>query len=295
MTLTPRAVLVHRRTEYEELLAAHGTRGQAEFFLRTRDQRIEEVVGRHERIQDALTQASGQVPPAWRRARVERAELAGFVFEPDDVVIVVGPDGLVANVGKYLDGQPVVGVNPDPDAIAGVLVRCPVGSVADVLHDLVRGRATLLERTMVQASLDDGQDLVAVNEIYAGHRTHQSARYRLTVRGAAEDQSSSGVIAGTGTGATGWLASIDRDRGGRNRLPGPTDPTLAWFVREAWPSAGTGTRLTAGTVTGSDEVRLLAHADLVCFGDGVEADALPIGYGQQLTLRVADRRLRTLA
>ncbi len=37
MTLPPRAVLVHRRTDLQELLARHGTRGQAEFFLRTRD------------------------------------------------------------------------------------------------------------------------------------------------------------------------------------------------------------------------------------------------------------------
>ena len=33
MTLAPRAVLVHRRTEFQELLARHGTRGQAAFFL----------------------------------------------------------------------------------------------------------------------------------------------------------------------------------------------------------------------------------------------------------------------
>ena len=33
MTLAPRAVLVHRRTELQELLERHGTYGQATFFL----------------------------------------------------------------------------------------------------------------------------------------------------------------------------------------------------------------------------------------------------------------------
>ena len=33
---TPRLVIVHRRTELQELLDRHATRGQAEFFLRTR-------------------------------------------------------------------------------------------------------------------------------------------------------------------------------------------------------------------------------------------------------------------
>ena len=32
------------------------------------------------------------------------------------------------------------------------------------------------ERTMVRARLDDGQTLLALNEIFVGHRTHQSAR-----------------------------------------------------------------------------------------------------------------------
>ena len=44
-------------------------------------------------------------------------------FGPEDVIIAVGQDGLVANVAKYLDGQPVVGVNPDPQRNPGVLVR----------------------------------------------------------------------------------------------------------------------------------------------------------------------------
>jgi hypothetical protein len=29
--------------------------------------------------------------------------------------VTLGQDGLVANTLKYLDGQPVVGVNPDPE------------------------------------------------------------------------------------------------------------------------------------------------------------------------------------
>ena len=62
MASTPRAVLVHRRTDYEELLAVHGTRAQAEFFLHTRDQRIEPVLDRHRRIGESLARVSAQVP-----------------------------------------------------------------------------------------------------------------------------------------------------------------------------------------------------------------------------------------
>ena len=43
MTLAPRVVVVHRRTEYEQLLQRHGSRGQAAFFLDTRGRSITEV------------------------------------------------------------------------------------------------------------------------------------------------------------------------------------------------------------------------------------------------------------
>lgn len=37
-------------------------------------------------------------------------------------VFAAGQDGPIANVAKYLDGQPVLGVNPAPDQFDGVLL-----------------------------------------------------------------------------------------------------------------------------------------------------------------------------
>ena len=68
------------------------------------------------------------MPADWRQALVRRADLDRFLFGPEDVVVAVGQDGLVANVAKYLDGQPVLGVNPAPDLYDGVLVRVPLGA-----------------------------------------------------------------------------------------------------------------------------------------------------------------------
>ncbi len=292
---TPRAVLVRRATELDELVAHHGTRGQAEFFLRTREQSIEPLVERHQRSHAARLTVLGAVPTDWRRAEVERAELARFVFEPDDVVIVVGQDGLVANVAKYLGAQPVIGIDPLPGANPGVLVPHPAAATGDLVRDVVGGRAAYLERTMVRAVADDGQELTALNELYVGQPGHQSARYLLGWRGAQERQSSSGVIVGTGTGATGWCASIQRASAPSFTLPGPADPELAWFVREPWPSAATGTTLSAGPL-GTDELTLRVESEsLVTFGDGIEADRLLLGWGQVVRVGRAPRVLRTVA
>jgi hypothetical protein len=289
-----RAVMLERPTEYAELLARHGTREQARFFLAGRGQGLEEVERRHRIADEVRTNVLARIPPDWRRATVQRSELDRFLFEPEDVVVVVGQDGLVANVAKYLDGQPVVGLNPEPDRNPGVLVPHRPDAAGDLLHDVAAGRERLEARTMASAALDDGQTVLALNELFVGHRSHQSARYTLSFRGETERQSSSGVIVATGTGATGWAASIARERAHPVDLPAPTDPWLSFFVREAWPSPGTGTAITEGTFGPPASVTITCELGEggVVFADGIEADRLELQWGQALTVATADRSLR---
>ncbi|MFF5366850.1 hypothetical protein [Streptomyces sp. NPDC013187] len=293
MSLAPRAVLVHRTTEYEELVAHHGTHGQAAFFLASRGRDIGEVAERHERTRRALAEVTSAIPLTWRQARVERADLDRFLFAPEDVVIVVGQDGLVANAAKYLSGQPVLGIDTEPGRNPGVLVRHRPRDTAELLA--VAG-ASVDELTMVEAVADDTQRLVALNEIYLGAAGHQTARYRLGLEGdggVVEAQASSGVLVGTGTGATGWLRSLWQERGGALRLPAPTENRLLWFVREAWPSPATGTSLTAGELPAPARLRLTVESErLIAFGDGMESDAVELTWGQTVEVGVCRERLR---
>jgi hypothetical protein len=288
-TLAPRVVVVSRRSELDELLARHGTRAAAAYFLRQRGRDLDEVTARHHALQAALTEVGAGLPVDWRRGHVDRADLPRFLFAPEDIVIAVGPDGLVANVAKYLDGQPVIGVNPEPERNPGVLVRHRPPAVAGLL----RHPLSTVERSMVAARLDDGQELVGLNEVYLGHVSHQSARYTLsTVDGQRERQSSSGVVVGTGTGATGWLASLARGRRESPSPPAPEESVLLWFVREAWPSLATGATLTAGRLAGTERLTVACESEqLVVFADGLEQDRLELGWGQQVTVGLATRRL----
>lgn len=289
MTLAPRVVVVHRTTERDDLVARHGTLGQAAFFLSTRDRPLAEVEQRHRNNQEALDTVVGAIPIDWRRGRVERADLPRFLFAPDDVVVVVGQDGLVANVAKYLDGQPVLGINPDPDRNPGVLVTHAPSEAGDLL----RARLDIEERTMVEASTDDGQRLIALNEIYLGHVGHQTARYTLTAPGGAtERQASSGLIIGTGTGATGWCRSVWLERRSTMSLPDPAERRLVWFVREAWPSPVTSTEHTEGTLIDESLLVTIESDRLVAFGDGIEDDNLALGWGQTVSIGTAEQVLR---
>jgi NAD kinase len=160
-TSVPRVVIVARPTEYAALLARHGTREQARFFLESRNRSLAEIVARDLAQRDALATVSAALPADWRRARIERADLDRFLFEPGDVVVTVGPSGLVANAAKYLAGQPVIGINPDPGRDGAVLAAHRPDQAAELIRAAAAGRAPIAERTMVEAVLDDGQRVLA--------------------------------------------------------------------------------------------------------------------------------------
>lgn len=145
---------------------------------------------------------------------------------------------------------------------------------------------------MVEAQIDGGLTLRALNEIFVGHCTHQSARYRVRLNGASERHSSSGLIVATGTGCTGWARSIHRERRSELTLPAPADSCLAYFAREAFPSPGTGCSLTEGRVETHIEITSEMNEGGVIFGDGIEADRVEFGWGRTVRITRAPVALR---
>lgn len=291
-TNPPRAVFVTRETDYERLLARHATREQARFFLTTRGQSIETAQTQHERFQAVLAGARSVVPGDWRQALVRRADFDRFLFAPEDVVIAIGQDGLIANVAKYLAGQPVLGVNPMPDLWDGVLARVAPERLAKLLSGAAHGDLPIEPRTMAEAKLVTGETMVALNELFIGHQSHQSARYEISAGDSAEFQSSSGMIVATGTGATGWARSIMEATGSRIALA-PTDPRLGFFVREPFPSISTGCTLRSGLATREAPLSVTSRMNDrgVIFADGMEQDYLPFNWGETVRVGPADRVL----
>jgi hypothetical protein len=292
-SIVPRVVILTRPTQYARLLEQHGTLSQARFFLERRGQSLAALQVLHEQQQQALQVVERGIPSDWRRGRISRDDLDRFLFEPHDLVVAVGQDGLVANVAKYLMGQPVIGVNPSPERYPGVLVPHTPDTASQLLLAAAQGRAQIQARVMVEARLDDGQQLLALNEIFVGHSSHQSARYRLSWQGQEERQSSSGLIVTTGTGATGWARSIHQERRSMVALPDPIEPALAFFVREAWPSISTGTEITEGRMENGISLLITSEMDSggVAFGDGIESDRIGLSWGQRLEVGIAGQRL----
>lgn len=290
-SLPPRVVFAVRETDFELLLARHATRQQARFFLETRGQELTGLEAEHQQFNAILHAVRAQVPAEWRQALVRRGEFDRFLFAPDDLIVAVGQDGLVANVAKYLDGQPVLGVNPAPDRFDGVLLPVRADRLGSVLRAVEARDCGFERRTMAEAKLDTGETLLALNELFVGHRSHQSARYLIDTGSLREQQSSSGLIVATGTGATGWARSIMEATASSIQL-GAEEDALGFFVREPFPSVSTGTSVRSGKL--SDGVLALQsrmNDGGVIFADGIEQDFIAFEWGRQLQVGVSRRKL----
>jgi len=292
--MMPRIVLVSRPTELRSLLATYGTYSQVRFLLESRGQSIVEIERRHQKIEEALDIILKSIPVKWRRTHIKRDDLYSFVFEDDDLVVVVGQDGLVANVAKYLDKQLVFGVNADPERFEGQLVKIPPQKLIDELNRGIKMTCNIEQRTMVEVTLDDGQYLTALNELFIGHRSHQSARYKIRFDLQEERHSSSGVIVSSGTGSTGWASSIKRERGRNFHLPSPSDSTLAFFIREAWQSRWSQANLTEGCIHDHQFIEIVSEMDGggVIFGDGIEEDRLEFPWGAKAMVMKSQKKLQ---
>lgn len=294
----PRVVVVTRPTLYQGMVERHGTAGQADFFLRSQGRSLAEYRRAHVAFTQALAKVESQIPPDQRRTHVSRDALCTFLFAPDDILLVVGQDGLVPNAAKYLQGQPVIGINPSPQSYDGILCTFAAADTGELLDWINRGTPRIddlrtQQRIMAEARTEDGQRLVALNEVFVGHRSHQSAVYRLEAAGRSERQSSSGLLCATGTGATGWARSIVAQRGLDLDLPSPEEARLAWFVREPFPSVSTGTSLDCGFVDDENPLSLVSEMAEggTLFADGIEQDRIDLPGGCGVRIGIAKDRL----
>ncbi len=175
-------VLVTRPTRLAELVVRFNTVSQARFYIEHQGADFLDYQREDETYHHALVEAQTVLAELGRVQTVDRAFLPNFVFAPDDTVVTLGQDGLVANTLKYLDGQPVVGVNPDPARWDGKLLPFKVCDLTKVIPEvLAHGRHTKTV-TMAKATLNNGQTMYAVNDLFIGPPHAQFGAVRDSVR-----------------------------------------------------------------------------------------------------------------
>ena len=286
-------VLITQKTRLENLIARYNTVGQAQFYIEHHGGDFEDYLIEDRTYRNAVRDAVAYLESYGRLQVLDREFVPGFLFGEKDLVVVIGRDGLVANTLKYLTTQKLIGVNPDPARWDGVMLPFTVSNLEKIVPETDSGIRRVRNITIAQATLNDGQTLIGVNDIFIGQRTHASARYTLTAGSDSEEQSSSGIIVSTGLGATGWLKSVLAGASGIDRYCGVReqpriDSSFTWesdylyyTVREHYPSKSTGARLVFGKVSKNNPLKISSQMAYngVIFSDGMEQDFIEFNSG----------------
>lgn len=297
-------ILIKRRTRLEELVVRFNTVEQARFYVEHLGSDFTDYVTEDARYKQTLRCVDAIMSRMGRLQTVSREYVPNFIFGPRDIVVAVGQDGLVANTLKYLEGQPLIGVNPDPARWDGALLPFKAEDLETLLPEVLANLRPMVEVSMAQATLSDGQTIYGVNDLFIGQKTHVSARYHIQFGHLGEDQSSSGIIVSTGLGATGWLKSIVAGAAGvvgtHMQMPVPTGrdawgtANLQFTVREPFPSQSTGANIVFGSVSAGQRMRVTSHMpeNGIIFSDGIESDFLEFRSGVTAEITVGDKKGR---
>ena len=297
-------VLVKRKTRLEELAARFNTVEQARFYVERLGSDFTDYQEEDAAYKQALRTAEDILSGMGRLQIVSREYVPNFIFGKQDIVIAVGQDGLISNTLKYLDNQPLIGVNPDPARWDGVLLPFRATDLRALLPDVFANRRPIGEVSMAKSTLNDGQAIYAVNDLFIGQKTHVSARYHIQYDQIGEYQSSSGIIVSTGLGSTGWLKSIVAGVAGITGT-GEEIPILtgrqAWgaeylqfTVREPYPSRVTGANIVFGRISADAPMWITScmPENGVIFSDGIESDFLEFRSGVVAEIMVAEKKGR---
>ena len=316
-------VIVVKKTAQEELVEKMGNIGQAQYMLRqakarhapeTKGLDFEEYNSEDVIYHTALERIKNCIPPSVRMQIIERTFLTNFTFGQNEIVLTLGADGLVVNTAKYLTGQPILAVNPDPSTIEGVLLPFSIHQIdSKMITRALSGNMNQKSITMAKATLDDGQSIYAVNDLFIGKKNHTSAKYRIEWNDLSENHSSSGLIISTGAGSTGWYRSLisgartisAQFSGDDYEPPKQTAEEsrfewdaseLRFCVREPWPSRNTGANLVWGSIDEKTPMTIISQMpqDGVIFSDGVDSDYLEFNSGAVAKVEIAEKQVTLL-
>lgn len=296
------AIIVRNKTRLETLVERFNTRAQARFYIERSGGRFEDYEEEHQRFELALAEVQRQLSRHIRYKLVDRSFLPSFIFADNQAIIVIGQDGLVANTAKYANGRPIIGVNPDPERYDGVLLPFTPGSFLPAFEKVVLEQFVYTTASFAEARLNDGQRLMAFNDLFIGASTHISARYRIAYKNQQEDHSSSGVIVSTKAGSTGWMSSVFNMAFGiqaavkaepaRSSALHLKSDQLLFAVREPFASRRSQTGIQMGLITRGQPLEIESYMTNygVIFSDGIEKDFIHFNAGSRAVIGLAEEQ-----
>ncbi|HHC79709.1 MAG TPA: sugar kinase [Flavobacteriia bacterium] len=298
-----KAIIIRDKTRLEQLTERFNSKAQAKFYIERSGGDFEYYELENNTFYKSLAKVQESISKTLKFKIIHRSFLPTYIFTESDLIIVIGQDGLVANTAKYVNGLPIIGVNPDSERYDGVLLKHTPNELKTIIKNVVNGTYKTKRVTMAKAQLNDGQTLLAFNDFYIGADSHISSRYSIEFNGNKEPQSSSGIIVSTGAGSTGWLSSIfnmtNNINGYHNSTTDECGTTLNWddnklvfVVREPFLSKMSKVSIGYGLITKNKKLKIESNMPTkgVIFSDGIEADFLHFNTGSKVEISIAGKK-----
>ena len=289
-------VVVISKTRLELLIERFNSKAQAKFYLERNGDDFSGIVNEHNLFYKSLDKLNKLLFNLDSYKVIDKSFLSNYIFTKKDLIIGLGQDGLIANIAKYVKGQPIVGFNPNPDIFDGVLL--PYSTIdSRELGSFMAGDFNTKSVTMAKAIFTDGQELLAFNDFFIGPKTHTSARYTIHFNQSIERQSSSGIIVSTGVGSTGWMSSVSNmvnGIGGNNISMeiGSETNQLRFAVREPFKSQTSTANICHGLI--SNDNKLIVESNMLdngqVFSDGIINDFIDFNIGQKVEISISEKK-----
>lgn len=289
------AIIIKNKTRLELLIERFNTKAQAKFYIESSGGNFQEYEDEHEQFYRSFLKVQTQLSKTIKNKVVEKDFVPSYIFSENNLIVVVGQDGLVANVAKYSRNIPIVAINPDEQRYDGVLLPFTVKNFMNGVRSVMNENFSSKKMQFAEAVLNDGQKLLAVNDLFIGISSHASARYKIALNGKEETHSSSGIIVSTKTGSTGWLSSIFNMAFGilgssDMHYPQLKDEDLYFAVREPFKSIRTQTDICGGKLEKGNKliIESLMPNNGFIFSDGIEQDFLQFNSGATAEIKLSE-------
>jgi NAD kinase len=291
------AIIVKSKTRLESLIERFNTKSQAKFYIERLGGNFDEYEIEDEIFKNSLNSLQTQLSKVIKNKTIDRQYVSSYIFSKKNIIIVIGQDGLVANTAKYSDNLPIIAVNPDIERYDGILLPFNVSNFIQGVENVLTNKHQSKIMSFAEAKLNDGQRLLAFNDLFIGASSHVSARYKISFKNKTEQHSSSGIIVSTSAGSTGWLSSIFNMAYGVTNMfekdlttkqPKLKEKDLLFAVREPFKSIRTQTEMTAGIIRNSTLIiESFMPNNGIIFSDGIERDFLNFNSGSIATIGIA--------
>lgn len=291
------AIIVKSKTRLETLIERFNTKAQAKFYIERLGGNFDEYEIEDEIFKTSLNSLQTQLSKIIKNKTIDRQYVSSYIFSKKNLIVVIGQDGLVANTAKYSNNLPIIAVNPDTERYDGILLPFNTEDFIQGVEKVLTNKFDSKIMRFAEAKLNDGQSLLAFNDLFIGASSHVSARYNITFKNKTEQHSSSGIIVSTQAGSTGWLSSIFNMAYGVANMfeknltlkqPKLKENDLLFTVREPFKSIRTQTEMTAGIIRNNTlTIESFMPNNGIIFSDGVEKDFLKFNSGSIATIGIA--------